>query len=250
MLVDLGGPVGQFVAVLAQDPAPPPGKGEEFGKASPIGLVVLVLLFLATILLVRSMNKQLRKVPASFDEPDGTPATRRPPDRRVTRALGHPASGDEPGNASVRAELPARGLTGWPMPNRLAGATSPYLLQHADNPVDWWEWSDAAFAEAARRDVPVLLSVGYAACHWCHVMAHESFEDARHAAQINAGFVAVKVDREERPDIDAVYMAATQAMTGQGGWPMTCFLTPAGEPFHCGTYYPTGALPAACSASC
>ena len=125
------------------------------------------------------------------------------------------------------------------MPNRLAGATSPYLLQHADNPVDWWEWSDEAFAEAARRDVPVLLSVGYAACHWCHVMAHESFADEATAAQVNAGFVAVKVDREERPDIDAVYMAATQAMTGQGGWPMTCFLTPAGEPFHCGTYYPT-----------
>ncbi|MBL8926443.1 MAG: thioredoxin domain-containing protein [Pseudonocardia sp.] len=125
------------------------------------------------------------------------------------------------------------------MPNRLAGATSPYLLQHADNPVDWWEWSDAAFEEAARRDVPVLLSVGYAACHWCHVMAHESFADVATAEQVNAGFVAVKVDREERPDIDAVYMAATQAMTGQGGWPMTCFLTPAGEPFHCGTYYPT-----------
>ncbi|MHA6627062.1 thioredoxin domain-containing protein [Pseudonocardia sichuanensis] len=124
------------------------------------------------------------------------------------------------------------------MPNRLAAATSPYLLQHADNPIDWWEWSEEAFAEAARRDVPVLLSVGYAACHWCHVMAHESFEDPDTARQVNAGFVAIKVDREERPDIDAVYMAATQAMTGQGGWPMTCFLTPAGEPFHCGTYYP------------
>lgn len=124
------------------------------------------------------------------------------------------------------------------MPNRLAAATSPYLLQHAENPVDWWEWSDEAFAEAARRDVPVLLSVGYAACHWCHVMAHESFEDTATAEQVNAEFVAIKVDREERPDIDAVYMAATQAMTGQGGWPMTCFLTPVGEPFHCGTYYP------------
>jgi uncharacterized protein len=124
------------------------------------------------------------------------------------------------------------------MPNRLADATSPYLLQHADNPIDWWEWSEEAFAEAARRDVPVLLSVGYAACHWCHVMAHESFEDPETAAQVNAEFVAIKVDREERPDIDAVYMAATQAMTGQGGWPMTCFLTPVGEPFHAGTYYP------------
>jgi uncharacterized protein len=124
------------------------------------------------------------------------------------------------------------------MPNRLAAATSPYLLQHAENPIDWWEWSPGAFDEAARRDVPVLLSVGYAACHWCHVMAHESFEDEATAAQVNADFVAIKVDREERPDIDAVYMAATQALTGQGGWPMTCFLTPTGEPFHCGTYYP------------
>jgi uncharacterized protein YyaL (SSP411 family) len=124
------------------------------------------------------------------------------------------------------------------MSNRLSLATSPYLLQHADNPIDWWEWSDEAFAEAQRRDVPIMLSVGYAACHWCHVMAHESFEDPDTAAQVNANFVAIKVDREERPDIDAVYMAATQAMTGQGGWPMTCFLTPIGEPFHCGTYYP------------
>lgn len=124
------------------------------------------------------------------------------------------------------------------MPNRLATATSPYLLQHADNPVDWWEWGEPAFAEARRRDVPVLLSVGYAACHWCHVMAHESFEDDDVAAATSSRFVAVKVDREERPDVDAVYMAATTALTGQGGWPMTCFLTPDGEPFHCGTYYP------------
>ena len=118
------------------------------------------------------------------------------------------------------------------MPNRLAGATSPYLLQHADNPVDWREWGEEAFAEARARDVPMLISIGYAACHWCHVMAHESFEDEATSAQMNEHFVCVKVDREERPDIDAVYMAATQAMTGQGGWPMTCFLTPAGEPFH------------------
>ncbi|RKS72017.1 hypothetical protein BZB76_4828 [Actinomadura pelletieri DSM 43383] len=122
--------------------------------------------------------------------------------------------------------------------NRLKDATSPYLLQHADNPVDWWEWSDAAFAEARRRDVPVLLSVGYAACHWCHVMAHESFEDAETARLMNEMFVNIKVDREERPDIDAVYMEATQAMTGQGGWPMTVFATPEGHPFYCGTYFP------------
>jgi uncharacterized protein YyaL (SSP411 family) len=124
------------------------------------------------------------------------------------------------------------------MTNRLAGSTSPYLLQHAENPVDWWPWGEDAFAEARRRDVPVLLSIGYAACHWCHVMAHESFEHAETAALMNEHFVNIKVDREERPDVDAVYMEATQAMSGHGGWPMTCFLTPAAEPFHCGTYYP------------
>jgi uncharacterized protein len=122
--------------------------------------------------------------------------------------------------------------------NRLANSTSPYLLQHKDNPVDWWEWGPDAFAEAKRLSKPVLLSVGYAACHWCHVMAHESFEDDEVAAAVNTDFVAIKVDREERPDIDAIYMSATTAMTGQGGWPMTCFLTPAGEPFFCGTYFP------------
>jgi uncharacterized protein YyaL (SSP411 family) len=129
------------------------------------------------------------------------------------------------------------------MPNKLAAATSPYLLQHADNPVDWWFWSEDAFAEARRRGVPVLLSVGYAACHWCHVMAHESFEDPAVAAFVNDHFVCIKVDREERPDVDAVYMEATQAMTGHGGWPMTCFLTPAGEPFFCGTYFPPSDRP-------
>ena len=107
--------------------------------------------------------------------------------------------------------------------NRLASATSPYLLQHADNPVHWWSWSDDAFAAAAERQVPVFLSVGYAACHWCHVMAHESFEDEMTAAMMNEHFVAIKVDREERPDVDAVYMQATQALTGQGGWPMSVF---------------------------
>ncbi len=122
--------------------------------------------------------------------------------------------------------------------NELALAASPYLRQHADNPAHWREWSAAALAEAAERDVPVLLSIGYAACHWCHVMAHESFEDDEVAAAMNAGFVCIKVDREERPDIDAVYMNATIALTGQGGWPMTCFLTPDGRPFFCGTYYP------------
>ncbi|MFF0491526.1 thioredoxin domain-containing protein [Nocardia sp. NPDC004068] len=122
--------------------------------------------------------------------------------------------------------------------NRLGRATSPYLRQHADNPVHWQEWTPAALAEAAERDVPILLSVGYASCHWCHVMAHESFEDQATADLMNEHFVCVKVDREERPDLDAIYMSATVAMTGQGGWPMTCFLTPAGEPFYCGTYYP------------
>ncbi|MGI5212193.1 thioredoxin domain-containing protein [Plantactinospora sp. CA-290183] len=122
--------------------------------------------------------------------------------------------------------------------NRLADATSPYLLQHKDNPVDWWPWTAEAFAEARRRDVPVLVSVGYAACHWCHVMAHESFEDAAVGHLLNENFVSIKVDREERPDVDAVYMTATQAMTGQGGWPMTVFAAPDGTPFFCGTYFP------------
>jgi uncharacterized protein YyaL (SSP411 family) len=122
--------------------------------------------------------------------------------------------------------------------NRLATSTSPYLLQHKENPVDWYEWGPEAFAEAERRDVPILLSVGYAACHWCHVMAHESFEDEVTAAYMNEHFVNVKVDREERPDVDAVYMEAVQAMTGHGGWPMTSFLTTKGEPFFAGTYWP------------
>jgi uncharacterized protein len=122
--------------------------------------------------------------------------------------------------------------------NRLAAVTSPYLQQHAGNPVDWWPWCAEAFAEARRRDVPVIISVGYAACHWCHVMAHESFEDAGVGRIMNEGFVSIKVDREERPDVDAVYMTATQAMTGHGGWPMTVFATPDGTPFFCGTYFP------------
>jgi uncharacterized protein YyaL (SSP411 family) len=125
-----------------------------------------------------------------------------------------------------------------PVANQLGRATSPYLRQHADNPVHWVEWSSQALASAAERDVPILLSIGYAACHWCHVMAHESFEDASVATAMNADFVCIKVDREERPDLDAVYMNATVALTGQGGWPMTCFLTPDGRPFFCGTYYP------------
>ncbi|MBN4925674.1 thioredoxin domain-containing protein [Hoyosella rhizosphaerae] len=123
--------------------------------------------------------------------------------------------------------------------NVLGDASSPYLRQHADNPVHWQEWGAEALDWAKSRDVPILLSVGYASCHWCHVMAHESFEDAATADIMNEHFVCIKVDREERPDIDAVYMNATQAMTGQGGWPMTCFLTPSGEPFYCGTYYPS-----------
>jgi len=124
-----------------------------------------------------------------------------------------------------------------PVGNTLVAATSPYLRQHAENPVHWQQWSADALAEAGRRDVPILLSIGYAACHWCHVMAHESFEDESVAAVMNE-FVCIKVDREERPDLDAVYMNATVALTGHGGWPMTCFLTPDGRPFFCGTYYP------------
>jgi len=124
------------------------------------------------------------------------------------------------------------------MPNRLAGETSPYLLQHADNPVDWHPWGEEALSTARAANRPVLLSIGYAACHWCHVMAHESFEDPLTAAFMNEHFVCIKVDREERPDLDAVYMQAVQAMTGHGGWPMTIFLTPSGDPFYGGTYFP------------
>jgi uncharacterized protein YyaL (SSP411 family) len=124
------------------------------------------------------------------------------------------------------------------MPNRLAHATSPYLLQHKDNPVDWFEWGDDAFAEAHKRDVPAILSVGYSSCHWCHVMAHESFEDEATAAFMNEHFVNIKVDREERPDVDRVYMDAVTTMTGSGGWPMTVFLTPDAKPIFAGTYFP------------
>ena len=124
------------------------------------------------------------------------------------------------------------------MTNRLSEASSPYLRQHRDNPVDWYQWGDDAFAEAAKTGKPILLSVGYSACHWCHVMAHESFEDPATAAIMNQLFVNIKVDREERPDVDAIYMDAVQALTGRGGWPMTVFCTPTGEPFFGGTYYP------------
>ena len=183
----------------------PRNTGPDFGKASPSGLLMIVLLLLALAVLVRSMNRQLKKVPKSFDADNH--ATDQPPAANSTT-------------------------------NALALAASPYLRQHADNPVHWQPWSPSALADAAARDVPILLSIGYAACHWCHVMAHESFEDDDVAAAMNAGFVCIKVDREERPDLDAIYMNATVALTGQGGWPMTCFLTPDGRPFFCGTYYP------------
>ncbi|MBS1884590.1 MAG: thioredoxin domain-containing protein, partial [Actinobacteria bacterium] len=124
------------------------------------------------------------------------------------------------------------------MANRLAAETSPYLLQHRENPVDWYPWGEEALGRARAEDMPILLSVGYSACHWCHVMAHESFEDAETAAYMNAHFVCVKVDREERPDVDAIYMEAVQSFTGQGGWPMTVFLDPEGVPFYGGTYFP------------
>jgi uncharacterized protein YyaL (SSP411 family) len=124
------------------------------------------------------------------------------------------------------------------MPNRLANETSPYLIQHAENPVDWYPWGSEALERARREDKPILLSIGYAACHWCHVMAHESFEDHETARLMNDLFVNIKVDREERPDLDSIYMQATQAMTGHGGWPMTVFLTPDTTPFYTGTYFP------------
>src|SRR5690348_9663312 len=122
--------------------------------------------------------------------------------------------------------------------NRLAAETSPYLLQHAGNPVDWQPWDESALAQARAEDRPILVSIGYSACHWCHVMERESFEDPEIARLMNERFVCIKVDREERPDVDAVYMEAVQLMTGHGGWPLNAFLTPEGVPFYAGTYFP------------
>src|SRR5271167_3953049 len=124
------------------------------------------------------------------------------------------------------------------MANRLAAATSPYLLQHAGNPVDWQQWGPEAFAEARALDRPIFLSIGYSTCHWCHVMAHESFENEAIAAVLNGSFISIKLDREERPDVDRVYMAYLQALTGQGGWPLSVWLTPDLKPFYAGTYFP------------
>ena len=124
------------------------------------------------------------------------------------------------------------------MPNHLAKETSPYLLQHADNPVDWYPWCEEALLKSRTEDKPILLSIGYSACHWCHVMAHETFENPDIAAIMNDNFINIKVDREERPDLDSIYMQAVQAITGSGGWPLTVFLTPEREPFFGGTYFP------------
>src|SRR3712207_384517 len=124
------------------------------------------------------------------------------------------------------------------MANRLADETSPYLLQHKDNPVDWYAWGEEALGRARAEDKPILLSIGYSACHWCHVMEHESFENQQIAALMNDLFVNIKVDREERPDLDHIYMTAVQAMSKHGGWPLTVFLTPDGTPFFGGTYFP------------
>ena len=124
------------------------------------------------------------------------------------------------------------------MANRLADETSPYLLQHKDNPVDWYPWGEEALARAHEEDKPILLSIGYSACHWCHVMERESFEDADTAALMNRLFVPIKLDREERPDLDAIYREACMAMTGAGGWPLNVFLTPDQVPFYAGTYFP------------
>ena len=122
--------------------------------------------------------------------------------------------------------------------NHLKGSTSPYLLQHAENPVNWYSWGEEALEKARLENKPIFLSIGYAACHWCHVMAHESFEDQTIASLMNENFISIKVDREERPDLDGIYMAATMALTGSGGWPMSVFLTPDLRPFYAGTYFP------------
>src|SRR5204862_6767675 len=140
---------------------------------------------------------------------------------------------------STETPAPWRGFLLWAMPNRLSRETSPYLRQHAANPVDWYPWGEEALKRAREEDKPILLSVGYSACHWCHVMAHESFEDPAVAEVMNRLFVNVKVDREERPDLDQIYQLAHQMLAQRpGGWPLTMFLTPAGAPFFGGTYFP------------
>ena len=136
------------------------------------------------------------------------------------------------------------------MANRLIHESSPYLLQHADNPVDWYAWGEEALGRAKEEDRPILLSIGYSACHWCHVMEHESFEDPEIAALMNESFVNIKVDREERPDLDSIYMQAVVSMTGHGGWPMTMFLTPDLKPFFGGTYFPPASVIPSAKNSC
>ena len=165
----------------------------------------------------------------------GSCAEKAPISANVLRAQVWPSREAEKG---ARGREPGAADTISGMANRLADETSPYLLQHAHNPVDWYPWGPEALARARAENKPIFLSIGYAACHWCHVMERESFEDAATADDLNRDFVAVKVDREERPDLDQVYMAAVQAMTGQGGWPMSIFLTPDGKPFYGGTYFP------------
>ncbi len=174
---------------------------------------------------------------SAMDERKAAPPSEPDPDRARPATPGSTSPGGEPSSAAADP-----GPVGSPSsprpPNRLAAETSPYLLQHAHNPVDWYPWGEEAFAKARAEDKPIFLSIGYAACHWCHVMERESFEDEATAEQLNRDFVAIKVDREERPDVDQVYMAAVQAMTGGGGWPMSVFLTPDGKPFYGGTYFP------------
>src|SRR5262249_26254926 len=141
-------------------------------------------------------------------------------------------------DSSERITMPEQTKVEFKHTNSLINETSPYLLQHAHNPVDWYPWTEEAFERARSEDRPILLSIGYSACHWCHVMEHESFEDEQIAGLMNDNFICIKVDREERPDLDAIYMNAVQMMTGSGGWPMTVFLTPDGRPFYGGTYFP------------
>src|SRR5688572_5548578 len=170
----------------------------------------------------------------------GVACRRRDVTRRHAR-LGEVSGGQEEaaedaGRSSYVAEVNCRDV-----PNRLASEASPYLLQHKDNPVDWYPWGNEAFARARQEDKPIFLSIGYSTCHWCHVMEHESFENAGLAELLNRNFVSIKVDREERPDVDRVYMTFVQATTGSGGWPMSVWLTPSLEPFYGGTYFPPDA---------
>ena len=248
-----------LLIALATAPAPTPtpslrpGLSEDQVTPGLLGFLLTAFIVVLTALLIVDMVRRIRRVRYRAQveaEREAAGDAGFPADGTAFRAdgAGSPPTARLTGRKSTAMRDPETADRGFPNPpsgasNALAAEPSAYLRQHAGNPVHWQPFGDAAFAAAAARDVPVFLSIGYAACHWCHVMAHESFEDRDTADYLNAHFVSVKVDREERPDVDAVYMTATQAISGEGGWPMSVFLLPDGRAFHAGTYYPPRPMP-------